>query len=159
MKKRGFLIVVLVAAISCSSVFATGIGIQGSLNTGDSTVGGGAITFKLNKVPYVFALSFNSTPYVGLTFDRWLGNPTIAGGWKWFYGIGGALGVSIPSHALGLRGGFRGFIGTNIFIARSFEIFAQVAWQPEVSVWVSGNSGFNPVWFNFPADFGVRFWF
>lgn len=157
---KKFLGILAALVLGTTSVFATGVGIQGSLNVGNNLVGGGAITFKLNKSPYVFAVHVDSTPYVGVTFDDWIANPTISGNWKWFYGVGGAVGAGFPGESVFIDVGGRLIVGTNVFLAKQFELYAQVAWQPHVWFNINGSGTWGDFnLFCFPADIGLRFWF
>lgn len=162
MKKR-FLALVLVGVVVTTSVFAFGIGIQGGVAPGYSTGGVAALTFKPNKVPFVFALDvgFGSTWLnFGITADWWASNPSILGSWKWFWGLGLAGFIVTSNNSYSAFGfGPRLFLGTNFIIAKFLELYLQAAWQPMIKFYSDSSfSGIGGL-ANFPLNFGIRFWF
>lgn len=143
-----------------ANLFASrGVGLQAGPNFGRNVNATGAITFKLESVPCVFALSIpNFDPFViGLTADWWIANPGtgIDRNWKWFYGVGfGTFFHTGTYAAFGLGG--RAVIGTDFYLFNKFlELYAQIAWQP--MIWIS--EGVSTDLVNFPLDIGFRFWF
>lgn len=161
MKKKFLgLLATLLLIGTTSSFAATGVGLQGGYMVGAN--GGGSITFKLETVDLVFAADIYPGVF-GLTADYWLANPTISGTWKYFYGVGaaGSLNFANPdSLVIGLGG--RALIGTNVFFLDGFlELYLQGAWQP--TIWFNAskdNTGLTgDWWYNFPVNFGLRFWF
>ena len=161
--KKLFSVLAVLFVMGTTSVFATGLGLQGGPVIGNGVGGGGAITFKLNSVPCVFAVNIGSfNPFaIGATADWWIANPKIDGSWRWFYALGAAAGVSIFNNAgLALNIAPRAVIGTNYFINGSWEIYAQAAWQPTLGIVLSdGGSGGGFNLFYIPANIGFRYWF
>ena len=163
--KKLFSVLAVLFVMGTTSVFAFGIGAQAGyvVNTG----AGGAVTFKVDKVPCVFAVdaAFN-TNYVrvGGTADWWMANPKISGTWGYYYGVGLAAGAGIWSgdaSAVAISFGPRVVLGTNVFVLKNqLEFYLQGAWQPTFSVYVNGNEGWaDPAWLCFPINIGFRFWF
>lgn len=162
MKKKLLAVLAAFVIAGTSSVFAkTGIGAQGGFSAGTNNIGA-ALTFSVSD-PWYFAVTLdgigNGGLAVGLTADNWLKNPKIEGTWGWYYGWGVAGSVAIGGDAIGLGVAPRLLIGTNVRLAKVFELFLQVAWQPTLNVAVgdSLHVGFAP--FVIPANFGFRFWF
>ena len=156
--KKLFSVLAVLFVLGTASTFATGIGLQAGPVIGSGVGYGGAVTFKLDKAPCVFAVSVPSfSPLaIGATADWWIGNPKIDGTWGWFYGVGLAGAVYIGNNAASLGVGGRAFVGTNVFILNNFlEFYLDGAWQPMIHI----NNGVNPALVNFPIDFGFRFWF
>ncbi|WP_191014262.1 hypothetical protein [Treponema zioleckii] len=160
--KKIFLALMLILGIATTKTFALGIGIQAGPVVGSGFHSGGAITFKLDQLPCVFAVAIPSfDPFaIGVTADWWMENPTIKDFWKWYYGFGAAGAFYVngddgdSSAALGVGG--RILIGTNVLLLNDvLELYAQAAWQPMLFV---GN-GIGTHFFNFPIDIGVRLWF
>ena len=158
MKKRALMLAVL-AIIGTSILFAFGIGAQGGYSFGTSGLGGTALTFKLDNMPWVFAVDVGfpgNGIAVGGTADMWIGTGKIS---KtpigYFYGWGVAASVTIAQNAtqFGIFGRVLG--GLNIMLLNNFiELYAQVAWQPGIVI--PSSSIF--VWANFPIAAGIRFW-
>ena len=87
----------LVLMVGTVNLFAFGIGIQGGFGTGG---GGAAVTFKLDSLPYVFAVSgsFGSEyNYIGGSADYWLRTGTLAGPVNYFLGLGVGAGSPLDS--------------------------------------------------------------
>ncbi len=160
MKKKflGVLAALLVAG-TASSFAATGIGLQTGAALGQTSGwGGAAVTFKLEKVPCVFAVNVPSFDplAVGVTADWWIGNPKISGTWGWYYGVGLAGAVFISDSATYFGFGGRALIGTNVFFFDRFlEFYIQGAWQPMFYI----TNGFQHDLVRFPIDAGFRVWF
>lgn len=156
--KRFLSLAGVLLVLGCARVFAFGVGLQGGLGIGNTTSGSGAVTFKLDGVPCVFAVSVPSfNPFaLGVTADWWIGNPVIQNSWHWFYGVGLAGAVSFSDSAASFAVGARALIGTDVFLLKDvIEFYAQVAWQPMIVL----TNGINPNLFNIPIDLGFRFWF
>lgn len=155
--KKLFSVLAVLFVMGTANVFAsTGIGLQGGPTIGNGVGGSGAVTFKLDKVPCVFAVTVPSFDplMVGITADWWLANPKIQRNWGYYYGVGVAGAFDTASTTFGIGG--RAVIGTNVFLLnRFFELYAQAAWNP--MFWI-GN-GAHPSLVNFPIDLGFRFWF
>ena len=156
------LVFALLFGLASANVFALGIGIQAGPVVGSGFHSGGAVTFKLDQLPCVFAVSIPSfDPFaIGVTADWWMENPTIKDFWKWYYGFGaaGALYVHGDDGDSGAAVGIGGriLIGTNVLLCKDvLELYAQAAWQPMLFI---GN-GIGTHFFNFPIDIGVRLWF
>ena len=164
--KKLFTVLSVLFVLGTANVFATGLGAQfgGNVTEGGNFGTGAAITFKLDKVPCVFAadLAFGSNYFAGgLTADWWLANPKIEGTWGYYYGIGvgGSVGFANSNYA-GLSIGPRALIGTNIFLLdRVLEFYLQGAWQPTINIAAGDGANVNFSWVNFPVALGFRFWF
>lgn len=83
--KKLIAILAVFFVIGTISAFAHGIGLQGGANIsakGGANIGGsGAITFKLDSLPWVFAVDgafYSDYIGLGLTADMWIGNPVIS---------------------------------------------------------------------------------
>ncbi len=159
--KKLIAVLAVLLVLGTSSVFALAIGAQGGYTVGGSA--GGALTFKLDDVPCVFALDFGSfNPLqIGLTADWWIKNPSISGPWGWYFGpgLGAAVFLGKNYTSIGISG--RVVIGTNVFLLDNFlELYLQGAWQPTFWIAASGNGGnAGFVWNCFPINLGFRFWF
>lgn len=165
MKKRLLAALAALFIAGTSSIFAVGIGAQGGYTIGGGA--GGALTFKLDDFPAVFAVdaAFGNYTSIGVTADWWIQNPELASGsvgsWNYFYGVGLAGSVAMSEDIFGLNLGVRAVLGTNVFLFDDFlEFYAQVAYQPTFGIALSGdygNAGFN--WLGFPVNAGFRVWF
>mgnify|MGYP004449646591 FL=1 len=159
MKKKILAVLAAFVIAGTTSVFAkTGIGAQAGYIAGENAPGG-ALTFKVAKLPCVFAVDamLGASTSIGVTADWWIANPKISGTWGYYYGVGlaGALNVSENSGGFGI--GARALIGTNVFLLNNFlEFYAQAAWQP--TIWL-GDGGVAPHIFCIPVNIGFRFWF
>lgn len=155
MKK--IVMVLIVAALCCTSVFAFGIGVQGGGTiSGNGFGGGAAITFKLDSAPWVFAVdaSFGNSSYIGISADNWVVNKALASPLNYFigWGIGGSLGIG-NSFNLNLVG--RIPLGLNLFIANKIiEPYLQAV--PSFGVHIGSTTGF---YWAIPLNIGLRFWF
>lgn len=161
MKKKLLAVLAAFVIAGTANVFALGIGAQGGYSAGTNHVGG-ALTFSVAS-PWYFAVTLdgigNGGLAVGLTADNWLKNPKIEGTWGWYYGWGAAGSVAIGSNTLALGVAPRLLIGTNVRLAKVFELFLQVAWQPTLNLAVSPDFDLDFNAFCIPANFGFRFWF
>jgi len=162
--KKLFAVLAVLFIAGTTSVFAkTGLGAQGGYSVGGN--GGGALTFKVESLPCVFAvdLAVGSSYFdIGGTADWWIANPTIEGTWGYYYGVGVAANVRLADNSYGGFGvGPRAVLGTNVFLIDGFlELYAQGAYQPMIGIWANNNDsglGFN--WLHFPLNIGFRFWF
>ena len=157
--KKLFSVIAVLLTLGTASVFAkTGVGLQaGGVISNGGFGGTGAVTFKINSIPCVFAVTVPSfDPFaVGLTADWWIDNPMIQRNWGWFYGVGVAAAFYTGNTStFGL--GFRAVVGTNVFLLNKFlELYAEAAWQPMFFI----SNGFNASLLNFPINAGFRFWF
>lgn len=156
--KKLFSVLAVLMLLGTANVFAkTGVGLQGGPTIGNSVSGDGALTFKLQSLPCVFAIHASSFNPVNLavTADWWIANPKIERNWGWFYGVGLAVGLrSSDEKPVGLGG--RAVVGTNFFLLNKFlELYAQAAWNP--MIWIGNGIKFEPV--TIPVDIGFRFWF
>lgn len=156
--KKLFSVLAVLFVMGTANVFAsTGVGLQAGPTIGTNVNAGGAITFKLDSLPCVFAVSVpNFNPLViGLTADWWMANPKIDRNWGWFYGPGVCVAVA-TGDASGFGIGGRFLVGTNLFFLNKFlELYIQGAWNP--MIWI--RDGVHPELVNFPIDLGFRFWF
>ena len=157
--KKLLAVLAVLFVMGTTSVFALGIGAQGGARVGRDTVGNGALTFKLDDKPFVFAVdgSFRSNYIgVGLTADMWLANPSISGPFGYYYGWGLAGSVGIGGDYLGFDIGARLLGGLNCKLLDGFiELYLQAAWQPTLAI--LPGIGFDL--FSFPVNGGIRFWF
>lgn len=158
--KKLFTVLAVLFVMGSANVFAsTGVGLQGGPTIGNGYVAGsGAVTFKLDSVPCVFAVSVPSfDPFsLGVTADWWIANPKIQKNWGWFYGVGAAAAINIGDGASGFGFGGRAFVGTNFFLLNKFlELYVEGAWQPMFYI----SDGLHPSLVNFPINLGFRFWF
>ncbi len=152
MKKKFLTVLALLAVLSTSRVFALGIGAQGGYPPG------GSLTFKVDKLPCVFAADLWAGPAglnVGLTADWWIANPKIEGTWGYFYGVGVGGNVFL-GEPFAFNIGPRVLVGTNVFLFDKFlELYIQAAYQPMLKI--GGDIDFD--WFSFNAAGGFRVWF
>jgi len=159
--KKLFTVLSVLFVLGTANVFATGIGAQFNANVAGNTFQPGAsLTFKINKVPCVFAadLAFGSEYFnAGLSADWWLANPKIEGTWGYFYGIGvGGAAYFVNGNYGFFAVGPRAVIGTNVYVLKgALEFYAQGAWQPLVVISDTVRFSLN----NFPIAVGFRFWF
>ena len=120
--KRGFLmkklfsVLAVLFVLGTVNVFALGIGPQGGYTVNGSP--SGALTFKVDSLPCVFAVSaeLGKVTAVGVTADWWIANPKIEGTWGYFYGLGLAGSFVVTSDVGGMFFGGRALVGTNIFL-------------------------------------------
>lgn len=157
MNKKIAIIMAILLVFSVGSIFAFGIGAQGGANVGRSTTGSAALTFKLDDVPFVFAVTarFGDSMAVGVTADLWMSNANFAGPLNYFYGIGG-YGTIVLGDNVAFSGGVRVPLGINMFVLEKFiEPYLMVAPSFGVNL-AKGAELFD--WF-FPVNFGIRFWF
>lgn len=155
--KKLIAILAVLFVIGTVNVFATtGIGVQGGANIGGG--GSAAITFKLDSIPWVFAVDgafYSNYVALGATADMWLANPKISKVLNWYYGWGVSAGVGLGD-PLALNVGARALVGINAFLLDGvFELYLQAAWQPTLAI--LPEIGFDLV--NFPVVGGFRFWF
>ena len=164
--KKGKIFAVIAALLVTASTgaFASGnfgIGVQGGFVPGMHHHGDAALTFKIPKVPPVFAVNVGIWDYevhrVGVTADWWLANPNITGVLNWFYGPGLAAGATFNmgnGRACDLYVGGRFVIGLNAFVVNFLEPYVQAAAQIGID---TANSGIFD--WGIPANLGIRFWF
>jgi len=161
--KRIIGVVALVLTLSAANVFAVGIGAQAGYVAGPN-YSNGALTFKLDNAPWVFALNVDhlssNSLGIGLTADRWLANPILDSPLAYYYGWGLAGSFSAQNDEYSnLFLGVRALVGINAFVVHNFlELYAQVAWQPGVNIHTAYDSGANMVIISFPVNIGFRFW-
>lgn len=160
--KKLFSVLAVLFVLGTTSAFSMGIGAQGGYTVGGNA--GGALTFKLDKSPLIFAVdvAFPANGFdIGVTADYWLANPKLTKTVGFYYGIGaaGAINVGGNSADIGVAGRVVG--GINAFVLdRALELYAQAAWQP--TFWIGGSgegarAGFEPLCI--PVNVGFRFWF
>ncbi len=154
MNKKIFIVVALLMVVCVGGAFAWGIGIQGG--GGYPPFGGGAITFKLDSVPFVFAtnFTFDGGFGIGLTGDYWFLNDNIVGPLNWFLGAGAGISIGFQDpFSLGLEA--RLPIGLNMYFLDGFiEPYVQVV--PSVGLNVLPEIGLR---WGFVGNIGIRFWF
>ena len=158
--KKLTVVLALLLVLTTTSVFALGIGAQAGYVGGGA---GGALTFKLDTAPWVFAVnvdSFLDPLSIGGTADMWLANKNFAGPFNYYYGWGVAAGLNIYDSGLGLYAGARALVGVNVFVLDNFlEFYLQAAWQPGINLDLGNNFDVKPVFKSFPVNLGFRFWF
>ncbi len=163
MNKKILSVLVMAVALSATSLFALGIGAQAGYVAGPNH-SNGALTFKLDSSPWVFALNVDglSTDYVGigLTADRWIANRVFASPLAYFYGFGFAGSVYSYNDTYSyLFVGARALFGINVFVIDGFlELYAQAAWQPGVNFYGNNTDRAEIVVNSFPVNLGFRFW-
>jgi len=161
--KRIIGVMALVLTLSAANMFAGGIGAQAGYVAGPN-YSNGALTFKLDTAPWVFALNVDhissNSLGIGLTADRWLANPVLDAPFAYYYGWGLAGSFSAQNDVYSnLFLGGRALMGINAFVVHHFlELYAQVAWQPGVNIHMADNSGASLVVISFPINIGFRFW-
>jgi hypothetical protein len=163
MNKKLLSVAALVLTLGAANMFAVGIGAQAGYVAGPNA-SNGALTFKLDETPWVFALNVEgiSSNYlgIGITADRWLANKTIEAPLAYYYGwglAGSAIFTESDYSAIFLGG--RALIGLNAFVVDDFlELYAQAAWQPGVNIRFHDNSSVELVTISFPINIGFRFW-
>jgi len=152
---------VLLAAILVvfgSQAFGFGIGAEVSAPYTSSGVGtGAAVTFKLDKVPYLFALGAsgnNRGAHLGVTADYWMAQGRLVEFLDWYAGPGLFVGLSTGDNA-GIDAGVRIPVGLDVYVLnKKLEFFLELA--PAIGLAVSP--------FQFPTlglqnALGFRFWF
>ncbi|HKL86735.1 MAG TPA: hypothetical protein VJ861_10430 [Treponemataceae bacterium] len=144
----------LVLLVGSVNLFAFGIGVQGGYGIGGS---GAAVTFKLDSLPYVFAVnaSFGSEyTFVGGSADYWLRTGTLAGPVNYFAGVGLGVGIGLGD-TMALNAALRVPIGINAYFLDNFiEPYLQIV--PAVGLSVLPDVG---LYFDVGANLGLRFWF
>ena len=156
--KKVLLCAVVAVLLSSGQAFGFGIGAEVSAPITSSGVGGAlAITFKLDKVPYVFGLGGwgnANTFHLGATADYWMAQGTLIKFLDWYAGPGVFLNITTGNDS-GIEGGLRIPVGIDAyFLERRLELFLELA--PAFGV------SFTP--FQFPTialqnALGFRFWF
>ena len=156
MNKKIGVLAALLLVFSVTGAFSFGIGLQGGGGYNGGPSGGGAVTFKLDSTPVIFAVSVGADTNgfsLGLTGDYWLANPTITGPLRWFYGVGAGVGVGFGDD-ISLNANAHIPLGINAFLLdNKFEAFFQVA--PGLGI------GIVPFYlgFGFDAALGFRYYF
>ena len=154
--KKLLSVLAVLFVIGTAKVFALGIGAQGGYTVNGAP--SGAVTFKLNNVPCVFAVNadIGEVTSIGVTADWWIANPVITGPWCYYYGVGLAGSIAIGNSDGATFVGGRALVGTNVFLINKFlELYLQIAWQPGISI----HDGIHPVYDQIPLNAGLRFWF
>jgi hypothetical protein len=153
--KKAFLALALVLVIGTSGAFAFGIGAQAGYDT--VMGGGGAITFKLDEYPYVFAVSFsadNNGMYIGGSADYWFIYKPLAAPVNYYVGggLGALVGVGDP---VALKAVARLPLGINAyFLDNLVEPYLQIV--PELGVAILPSTQLIG---GIGANLGVRLWF
>jgi hypothetical protein len=158
MNKKIGVLAALLLVFSATGAFSFGIGLQGGGGfSGSNFNGGGAVTFKLDSLPLIFAVSAGASANgfsLGLTGDYWLDNPTITGPLGWYYVVGAGVGIGGFDGNFSLNVNAHIPLGINVFLLdNKFEAFLQVA--PGFGV------GIIPFGFGFSFDgaLGFRYYF
>ncbi len=155
--KKLIAVMVLGILIGTTSLFAFGIGFQVGPTVGQGGVYNTnlALTFKLDKTPWVFALDghlWTGGARIALSADQWFINKKIAGPFNFFLGWG--LYVGLATHG-NLAFGGRLPLGVNAFFIDGFlEPYFQI-------VPAAGITLFDlhfPDW-GIAGNLGLRLWF
>lgn len=164
MKNRKFIAVLAVLFFAvCTGSFAAsskvGIGVQGGYVATSNGYGHAALTFKIPKVPPVFAVNAGiwggQLHRLGATADFWLGNPNITGALNFFYGPGLAVGATFNTNQpFGVYVGGRFVVGLNAYIVDFLEVYVQAAAQ--LGIDTTNSNIFD---WGIPLNAGIRFWF
>ena len=155
--KKLFSVLAVLFVLGTVNVFALGIGPQGGYNPGMGR-GNGALTFKVDGVPCVFAITadLGDPLSIGLTADWWIANPKIEKTWGYYYGVGLAGSVTVGGDTGVIWAGGRALVGTNVFFLNNFlELYLQAAWEPGIRI----VNGIHPEFNHTPINVGLRFWF
>lgn len=161
MKKRILAVLAALIVAGTTGAFAAGIGVQGGYNPGNNGVGP-ALTFKLDSFDGVFAVDANfgggQLQNVGFSVDYWMQNPRLTGIIHYYWGPGMALSFRTGDPAF--NAAFRVVGGINVFPVEFLEVYAQVAWQPGLTICFNHGLETGDNWWNsFPVNAGIRFWF
>lgn len=155
--KRIVLVLIFSLIIGSASLFAFRLGIQGGVDVSSTSVGGLAVTFKLDDQPWVFAVDtriYSDAFGIGVSADQWLFNKPITGSLKWFFGWGLYANLLFDD-SVGFCAGGRLPIGLNMYFAEGFvEPYLQIA----MALGFKFYSGLTFEWF-VPINLGVRVWF
>ena len=154
--KKLFSVLAVLFVLGTVNVFALGIGAQAGYTVNGAP--SGALTFKVDKVPCVFAVNADIGDYtaVGITADWWIANPVIEGTWHYYYGVGLAGSFAVGGGDGAIFVGGRALVGTNVFLINNFlELYLQAAWQPGIVI----HDGIHPTYNQIPVNVGFRFWF
>lgn len=147
-------VLTLLLLVGSVNLFAFGIGVQGGYGISG---GGGAVTFKLDNLPYVFAANISSggdTLYVSGSGDYWFKTGNLAGPVNYFIGAGLGLGVGLGNNLV-LNAAFRVPIGINAYFLNDFiEPYFQLV--PALGASILPNIG---LYWDVGANIGLRFWF
>ena len=161
MNKKLFVIFLVIFSICTMNVYSkVGLGLQlGSEFSEDALDGNIGATIKFSSLPMVFALetSFNyrTFTHIGGSIDWWIGNPTISGSWKWFYGIGLAAGGNIDAKINFV--GLRFLLGMHMMSMNFLELYLQCA--PEIGFTFKISEFFHYPDYHIPVNLGFRIWF
>lgn len=164
MNKKIVSVLVLALLMGTASLSAIGIGAQAGYVAGPNH-SNGALTFKLDTAPWVFALNIDglSTEYlgIGITADGWLANKMISAPVAYYYGWGIAASAYSANNSFDfLFLGARALLGINSYIVDDFlELYAQIAWQPGVNIFTGDSNTTELVISSFPVNVGFRLWF
>lgn len=156
MNKKILIVAALLMVVCVGGAFAWGIGIQGGY--GYPPFGSGALTFKLDSVPFVFAtnFTFDGGFGIGLTGDYWFLNDNIVGPLNWFLGAGAGISIGFQDpFSLGLEA--RLPIGLNMYFFDGFiEPYVQAV--PLLRLHILPEFGKGQI-FGVAGNIGIRFWF
>ena len=155
--KKLIAVMVLGILIGTASIFAFGIGVQGGGGYGFGgsgyVIGGGALTFKLDSSPWVFAVD-GGWNRISISADQWFINKPFASPFNFFVGWGIYVGMGYSGGNMLAVGG-RIPIGINaFFLDGMLEPYFQIV----PSIGVSAIPGFD-IDLGAAANLGFRFWF
>lgn len=148
--------VLILSLLVVSGVFAAAIGVQGGWSSVTPT--SGAVTFKLDELPFVFAGNFYSDYgvfTVGGTADLWFTNNNLASIVNYYIGAGAGVGITLADGYTGITAAARLPIGVNTFILEGIlEPYFQVV--PQLYIGLGNTITTN---FGVGAELGIRLWF
>ena len=159
--KRFALVSFLMTVMALPSVFSLGLGLAATpgFGPGGSDLGGVAVTFKLDDMPYVFTVDgrFNSWGFgIGATGDLWMWKGPLVEFLNYYAGPGLYAGVFLGNNYTNINAGVRFPLGLNTYLLnKKLELFLEVA--PSVGLAVT-SAGAGLGW-GFQGAFGFRYYF
>jgi hypothetical protein len=157
MKKKVFLIVLVLILAASTGAFAIGIG--GAFSSSPigpgAYYGGGALSLKLDGMPLLGISGYSNSGVFALggTADWWMVNENLSGILNYYAGIGGYAHISLGSPtAFGF--GARIPLGLNAYVLDPLELFLEIA--PAIGVSIGTGSIFD---WGLQSAIGFRFWF
>lgn len=159
--KKAILASVLMVALAMPSAFSLGLGLAATpgFGGGGADLGGLALTFKLDELPYVFTVDarINSAGFgIGAQGDLWMWKGPLAEFINWYAGPGLYAGIFLGNGWTGINAGVRFPLGLNTFLLnKKLELFCELA--PAVGLAV--NSAGAGLGWGIQGAFGFRYYF